>query len=329
MVLGQECARLPQRIHAHNRLLLPVEDEITRGGFLVGPDLQQDQMAQNRIGDLRIIHLLVPVLDRLGVKTFARGRVVLDLDGQVTAHALDEDPVGNRDVRMVPVAKRFAIRHQPAELVRRRKTDLPKFALAASVEIAQLPAIEPPLENRDVVHPGPDGKDHVEAALDQREFAEDRLLINIVEPLEVGEELLALQDRQVALLERADRFVPVVNGEDIAQFDLLLQPELHVETKQETPAPQLHHVLGHAVVGRDDAVGLEQLELDVAEDLLTPRIELRHPFPQRRALGLEPLADDLVGGVAEGRRGGGPGGRFRFRGGGSRSGFGLVRHCIK
>ena len=303
VILRQQRAGLAERIDALRRLQLLVVDEVTAGGFLVGPDAQENQMADERVSDFRVIHFLEFVIHRLGVNAFAGLRVVLDLYRQVAAHALDEDAVFNRDVRMIAVAERLARGREPAEFILRRKTHAAEIRLRAPIEIAQLPALKRPLDHRDVVHARANLEDHVEVALNQRKFAERRAIIDLVEPLEVSEELLLLEDLQRAFLERAIRLVAMVDGENVFEINFLLQPELHVEAEQKPPAPELHHVARHAVVNGGDAIRLEEFELHVAENFLPPRVEQVHPLAQQRALCLQPLTDDLVRRTAErGRR---------------------------
>jgi hypothetical protein len=135
-------------------------------------------------------------------------------------------------------------------------------------------------------------------------------VVDVIEAFEIGEERLVAEEGEVGFLERAFGGVALVGGEDVGEFDFFFEAELDVEAEEETALAELHHVARHAVVRGRDAVGLEQLRFDGAEDLLPARVEPRHPLAQRGAVRLQTLADDLVGGAAEGRR----------RGGGRRSG---------
>jgi hypothetical protein len=173
VVLGQQRAGLADRIHAHGGLLLFVEDEIARGGFLVGTHLQHDHVRARRgVGDVGIVDLLVSVVDGLGVDAFAGGGVVLDLEREVAADAVDEDAVLDRDVRVTAVTERLARRRLPAELELRRETFAAKLGFGAAVEVAQLAAVEGPLEDGDVVHAGADLEHDVEVAADEGKLAE-------------------------------------------------------------------------------------------------------------------------------------------------------------
>ena len=125
---------------------------------------------------------------------------------------------------------------------------------------------------------GPNAKLHEEVAADHREFVERGLLVNVVEPLEVGDEPPVRQHLQTRFPEGAGRLVPMIHREHVAQLDLLLQPKPHIEPEQKPAFAQLHHVLRHAIVGGDHPVRLEQLVFDRAKHRLAPRVQPGHAF---------------------------------------------------
>jgi hypothetical protein len=164
---------------------------------------------------------LVSVIDRLGINAFAGRGVVLDLQGQIAADALDEDAILDRDVRMAAVAEGLARRHLPAELEGWREALAAKLGFRAAIDIAQTAAVEGPLENRDVVHARADLKNEIQVGADQRKLAERRLRIDLIQPSEIGEKALVVQDAEVGFLERSCLRIALKRGENIAQLDLL------------------------------------------------------------------------------------------------------------
>ena len=269
-------------------------------------------MVELREGEFGVVHLLVLVLDGLGVDALAGGGVVLDLDGEVAADALDEDAFRDGDVRMVAVAVGLAVGRLPAEIVRGRIADAAVFGLRAAVEVAEVAVVEGPLEDGVVVERRAGAELGVEVPADDGELPERRLLIDVVEALEVGDELPVLERLQRLLLEPARGLVAPVDGEDVRQVHLLLEAEADVEGEEKPPVAERHHVARDAVVRGGDAVGLEQLGFDPPEDLLPPGVEPAHALAQGGRVRRQPLPDDLVGGAAEG--GGRRGGRRRCSG---------------
>jgi len=366
MALGQEGAGLPERIDADDGSLFFIEDEEAGVGFAIGADLEEDQVIDHGVGQFGVIDLLEAVFDRFGVDSLARSGVVFDLDGEIAADAFHEDAIGDGDVGMVAVAVGFAGGDEPAELVRRWIADPAELGFCAAVDEAQSgftgrllggrtlvgddrvtlrvvslssrgrggagtdPGrfLKRPFEDGEVIDSGSGGELHVEVAADHGELPERGALVDMVKALEIGEELRISQRLQSGFLEGTGSIVTGVDGEHVVQIDFLFQSELDVESEEEAAGAELDHVAGQAVVGGGDAIGLEEFELDRAEDVLASGIELGHAFAQGDGLGLEPLADDLVGCAAERRRG--TGRRRRGCGGGrgcgGQVGSGRVRH---
>ncbi len=98
--------------------------------------------------DLCVVERLVTLIDRFGVDAFAGVGVVLDLDRQVAADGFDEDPIFDRDVRVLASLMLIAGRALPLKLVLRREAKL--RGRCGCRRIPDLVAVDEPLERLDV-----------------------------------------------------------------------------------------------------------------------------------------------------------------------------------
>ena len=103
MLLGQQDAGLPDRIHTVNGLQLFVENKIPGDLLPVGRNFDKDQRALNSVLNLSIVQLLVTILHRFRINAVPRGCIVLDLDREIAAHTFHKNPILNRYMRIVTV----------------------------------------------------------------------------------------------------------------------------------------------------------------------------------------------------------------------------------
>ena len=104
-------------IQPHRLLDFVVVDQITRYVFLIRFHFQQDQVANDRVVDFRVIKLLVSVVDWFGIDAFARFCVVFDFDRQVAADCFDKDFVVDRNVWVGAVVVLVTRRSRPTKFV--------------------------------------------------------------------------------------------------------------------------------------------------------------------------------------------------------------------
>ncbi len=98
MIVWQDEATLGNAIDAVGLAGALIEDEVAPSFFLVWEDLEQDEIADDGVVDLRIIERLVLVIDGFAKDSPADLGVIFNFDGEVAADGLDEDAVFNADV---------------------------------------------------------------------------------------------------------------------------------------------------------------------------------------------------------------------------------------
>ena len=70
-----------------------IENQIAKRVFLERFHLQQNDVANDRVKDLRIIERLIRIIDRLRINSAAVSGVVFDFDCQIAADGFDENTV--------------------------------------------------------------------------------------------------------------------------------------------------------------------------------------------------------------------------------------------
>ena len=288
VVVGQHDAGVLDRVESHHLLGLLVVDQVPVGILLVGPNLHQDDVAQDRVVDACVVEGLVDVFDGFGVDALATGGVVLDLDRQVPADSLDEDTVGNRDMRVRAGLLHVPRGQCPLESVLRRKDHL---VVRAVVDVGQAVVGDRPLERLDVVDRGTDPEDHEQVHAGLEEPREGGVLVVLVDVFEVLAE--SVVGNQV---QRAGGELPVgktVHGKNVLDVDLGLQPEGDVVAKQQMRADR-DHVPRHTVVLGRDPLGSQQRRLDRPECVLAGVVERAQPLAEVLAVGDQPSPNDFV-----------------------------------
>ena len=90
MIVGQQDAGIGNGVHAPSLLEFFVVNDVAEIFFLVGPNLQGDDVSDNRVVDFSVVQSLVRVVDRFGVNPFARIGVILDFDRQIATNRFDK-----------------------------------------------------------------------------------------------------------------------------------------------------------------------------------------------------------------------------------------------
>ena len=134
VIVRQHNAGVTNGIQPQSTLQFFVVDDVAEAFFLIGPHLQQNDVANDREVDFCVVERLIGVVDGLGVDAFAGFCIVLDLDRQVTANCFDEDAILNRNVWMYTVMVVVASRARPFEIVLWRKA---VGVITAIVDISQ------------------------------------------------------------------------------------------------------------------------------------------------------------------------------------------------
>src|SRR5438477_577 len=89
VILGQLHAALRDGVDAVRFFGARVEHEVALALLAIRQHAQQDQRADLRVPELRVVERLRRVVDGLAVDALAAGGVVLDLDGEIAARGLD------------------------------------------------------------------------------------------------------------------------------------------------------------------------------------------------------------------------------------------------
>ncbi|MCW0466491.1 hypothetical protein NB705_003564 [Xanthomonas sacchari] len=134
VVLGQLHAGLHDGIVAHDAAAERVVDQPAPLRLAIRQHLEQDQAADPREIELRIIQRLGLVLHRFAVDALSGLGVVLDLDGQIAADGLHEQGIEDVQMRMAPVHRHLAGGAGPFEVERRRQRDV---AFAARIDVGE------------------------------------------------------------------------------------------------------------------------------------------------------------------------------------------------
>ena len=272
MVFRQKDTGLFDGVDAHGLLNLVVIEDVAESLFFVGTDLEQDDVADGGKVDQRVTEVLISIVDGLRIDAGARFGVVFDLDGQIAADGLDEDPILDGDMGMASLLNHVTGGTLPLKFVLRWET---KLMVAAIIEVFESVPLYEPLEGLDVLDLAAHAEDHEEVGALEGKLGEAGLTVEAVEVLEVLRELLIGQQLQgfgaeVAILES-------VQGEDILRTGL--GTEAHEDViPEEKVFTDGHHVPGDAVVCGGDTVAGEQLRLHRAEGRLTSLIESVQPF---------------------------------------------------
>ena len=288
VLVGQQHAGGVNRVEPDGLPGLLVVDDVAELLLLVRPDLEQDDVADDCIVDLRVVERLVFVLDRFGEDAVTRVGAVFHLERQITADGFDEHTVLDGDVRMLARAVHVPGRAGPLEVVLRREADL---VIAAVVDVREPLVGDEPLERLNVGDVLANPEDHVQMRPAHEELGEDRVLVIAVDVAEVFfEPLIGDQVQGQRVKTPVAEFV---DGKHVGEIGLRLQTEVHVVAEQK-PVAERHHVAGHAIVGRRDPLGSEQRGVDRAEHFLAGVVEPAEPLPQLLAVPGQPVADDFV-----------------------------------
>ncbi len=289
VVVGQQHAGVGDRIQPHGPLDLFAVDDVAEPVFLIRTDLQQDQIADRRVVDLGIVQRLVLVLDRLGVDSGSRVRIVFDLDRQVAAHRLDKNAILDRDVRVHAGTMLVASRADPFELVLGRKAE---FVFAAVVLIHEPLALQRPLERLHVRRALADAEDHEQVRAEDGELGERGVPVVPIDLFEVPLEPRVGDRIQPLAVKGA--VAKLVDREHVRQGGFGLQAQVDVVAEEEAVADR-HHVARHAVVVGRNPLGAQQSGLDRAEHLAAGVVQLSQARTEILGLVVQAAADDLVG----------------------------------
>ena len=164
-----------------------VVDDVTEFIFLEGLDLHQDDVANDRVVDVRVVKRLIWIVYRFRVNSGSVFRVVFDLDGDVTANRFDEDAVFNRNVWMQAAAMLFTGRSLPLEVMLWRILD---FMIAAIVDVLQTLVFDEELERLDVGQRFARAEHKVKVRSRNVELRETGVFVVFVECFKVDFELL-------------------------------------------------------------------------------------------------------------------------------------------
>jgi hypothetical protein len=294
VVVRQQDARVGDGIDAAHFPSLLIEDEMAKLLLAIRAHLEQDEIADRGVINLRVVECLVLLLDGLQIDPLSRLGVVLDLDREVAADAFDKDAILNRDVWIKASAMQFAMRALPLEFVLRRISVL---VIESIPDITKGPAIAKPLEGLDVRHAFSHAKLHKEMRPDERKLREDGVLVVLVERLEVGLKLrigegIDGQSVKLALLV-------FVQGKDIVEVRLGPQSELHVITEEKAPPTNRDEIARQAIVLRGDTIRGDEPGLDRAEDFLPGDVQLLQPRTEIVAVRAQARTENLVGTLFE------------------------------
>ena len=124
VIFGQLNTGLLDGIDAGRGLIPVVVNEIAVPRFPERQYFEENEIADEGIGDVRVVEGLVRVLDRFRVDSLSARGVVLDLDGEVAADALDEHSVLDRDVGVFARDLIVAGRGGPLKIVLRGQREL-------------------------------------------------------------------------------------------------------------------------------------------------------------------------------------------------------------
>jgi hypothetical protein len=116
--------------------------------LLVRTDFQQNNIANYRVINLRIVERLVFVRHRLGINTAPVFGVILNLDGEVAVDGFHKNLILDADVRVFAAALHVARGALPGKLVLRRKH---VFVVAAVVDVRERITLQQPLKRLDIV----------------------------------------------------------------------------------------------------------------------------------------------------------------------------------
>ena len=304
VVLGQLPARESDRVDAHRGLGADVVDVVAKRLLAEGLHLEEQERAELRVVDLRVVHALVRIIDEVGEDALARLRVVLDLDREVAARRLDEDDVHDRDVRKAPRALVFARRPRPLEVVRARDHIV---AVAARVDVRELArGIDAEAEDLDVAERRADLEDREKARVRDLKTPELGLTVVAEEVRELLHEAWFLEVRRVGrdgqlreVVRAVFRLIEAVHAEDVRDARVLPKSEEDLEAEQQLAA-HVHDVARHAVVRRANALVRQHDELGAPERLLATCVERVELPAELFALIEQTPPDDLVAAPVEG-----------------------------
>ena len=255
--------RLANRVRADHGLRSQVEDEVTPDLLVVWSNPEQNQAADLRVLDARVVERLVRVVDAFRVDALPALGVVLDLDRQVAADTFHEDLVEDRHMRVAPFDVVVAGRLAPAERVSGRVC---MVLLAAVVDVLEAPVGQAiPAEHTQVARGLSVPEDSQQLGRSPPNLLEPRFAVVLIEVDEVlGERWVdeeaapgcAEVDRRK--LDAFRRLGEAVQAEDIAGDDLLLHPDQHVVAEEQVTADVQHVARDALVLGphsalRDDA----------------------------------------------------------------------------
>ena len=192
---------------------------------------------------LGVVERLVGLEDGLAVDAHPVLGVVLDLDRQVTSDGVDEDLVEDAHVRVASEDVVLPRRRDPLEVVRRGEHVVP---LAPVVDVAEYAlAVVGPAEDPNVSLRLADLEHGEELFADPPELPEPRVLVVLVELVELGPEALVREHvAGLAGLERVEGEVVVlalepVDAEDVLDAGLPLEADEDVVAEQQVVAHDL------------------------------------------------------------------------------------------
>ena len=326
VVFRQLHAGLADRIDPMHPARQRVVDQMPPFAFAIGQYAQQDQTAETREIDLRIVERLGLIVDGLAVDAQSVFGVVLDLDGEIAAGRFHEHGVEDVEMRMTAVDRQLAGGAGPLEVVRRRQRDV---ALAAIVDVAHGAAgIDLPAEHADVLDAFADLERRQQLAVAHHQLQQSRILVVGLELVELLDEI-RVAEKARGRIHRGDvvafrAFDQPIQREDVLDPRLLFQADEHVVAEQQAIA-DLDDVARDAVVLGADAQAADHFHPAAAEFLQPLRVQRIGDVAQLLALIGQPATQDFIGaafgnGLVHQLFGGAAGIR------GLRLGWGVLRH---
>ena len=297
VAFGQLLAGQANGIDAHRLAGLAVEHQVAEGRFTVRLDLEQDARRQDGEVDVGVVKALGRVVDRFTEDAGAGRGVVLELDGEVAADALDEDLVVDVDVRMRALDVLFPGGARPGEVVGDREDVV---ALALVVEVLEAfvgaPSGQRPAQHAQVAESRAGLESRQQQAVGAPQVQQPCVLVILEDLAEILlERRLGQQSGRMLRVEVGNPGAVIAQfGEDVGDAELALQPEEHLVAEQQAVA-DIDDVARDAVVlGAHPRAGQQPCR-HPAEQLQASGVELPGEIGQALALLVEPGADDLEG----------------------------------
>ena len=276
------------RVPATRLLDLLVVNQVASFWLLVRLDLEQDDVADDRVEDIGVVECLVGIIDRFAVDSLPQVGVVFDLDGQVAADRLDKQAILNGDMWMQALALQITMRPRPFEFMLRWKLDL---VIAAGINVPQVSTIDEPLEGLDVGRGLANLKHHVQVWSAREEFCERCLLVVFVELSEVVQERRVRDQVKRTGVKRL--VAKAVDCEDVFQSRLGFQANMDVVAEDQAVADG-HNVTWYAVIAGGDSLRGEKFRFNGTEDLPPRFVEVFESTPELIRIRIEAVANNFI-----------------------------------